>query len=150
MAFRFRFENLLKYRESIEKQKSAEFLHAEKSYKRQKKKVEELERKRKEIVLLIKDISSSPSFDLISFNMMRNFLLKVEEDIEFEKDVLYQLKAIMDAKRKELIKASQDKKIMEKLKEKDYDKYIQEENRKETIELDEITLKNYNKKINKR
>ena len=149
MAFKFRFENLLRYKENIEKQKSVEFLNAEESYKKQKKKLELLEKKRQEIVLLMKDISSSPSFDLVSFNMMRSFLLKIEEDIAFEKDILHQLKIIMDTKRKELIKASQDKKIMEKLKEKDHDKYVQEENRKEIIELDEITLKKYNKGLNK-
>ncbi len=147
MAFRFRFENVLKYRENIEKQKSVEFLDAEKAYIRQKKKVEKLIGEREELFSLMKELSSSFDFDLVTFNMIREFALKIEEDIRFEKDVLFQLKKVMEEKRRELIKASQDKRIMEKLKEKDYSAYLREENRKEVIELDEIASKTYNKKL---
>ncbi len=146
MAFRFRFENILKYRENIEKQKSLEFLNAENAYKHQIKKVKQLEEKRDEIFSSMKELSSSPNFDIVSFNMLRSFVLKIEEDIRFEREVLFQLKEVMDLKRQELIKASQEKKVMEKLKEKDYNSYIEFMNRKETIELDEIASKAYNKR----
>jgi len=146
VAFKFRFENILKYRENIEKQKSLDFLNAEEAYNRQIKKIKILEEKRDEIFSSLKEISSSPNFDIISFNMLRSFALKIENDIRFEREILFQLKEIMELKRQELIKASQEKKVMEKLREKDYNNYIDFMNKKETIELDEISSKAYNKR----
>ncbi len=150
MAFRFRFENILKYRENIEKQKISEFLKAQEKYYNQKKKVEKLEKERDSILDLMKELSSSENFDIATFNMVRGFVLKLEDDIKFEQEVLIQLKEIMEIRRRELLKATQDKKIMEKLRERDYNAYMEFINKKETIELDEITSKNYNKNLRNR
>lgn len=147
MAFRFRFENILTYKENIETQKSIEFSQAQNTYRRQKEKVDLLIAERDNLINLMREVSSSSEFDFNLFNVIRSFVLKLEEDIKFEQDILSNLKEIMEAKRKELVKASQDKKIMEKLKEKEFKLYEDMERKKETIELDEINLKYYNKKL---
>ena len=147
MAFRFRFENILTYKENIETQKSIEFSQAQNTYRRQKEKVDLLIAERDNLISLMREVSSSSEFDFNLFNVIRSFVLKLEEDIKFEQDILSNLKEIMEAKRKELVKASQDKKIMEKLKEKEFKLYEDMERKKETIELDEINLKYYNKKL---
>lgn len=147
MAFRFRFENILTYKENIETQKSIEFSQAQNTYRRQKEKVDLLIAERDNLINLMREVSSSSEFDFNLFNVIRSFVLKLEEDIKFEQDILSNLKEIMEAKRKELVKASQDKKIMEKLKEKELKLYEDMERKKETIELDEINLKYYNKKL---
>ena len=147
MAFRFRFENILTYKENIETQKSIEFSQAQNTYRRQKEKVDLLIAERDNLISLMREVSSSSEFDFNLFNVIRSFVLKLEEDIKFEQDILSNLKEIMEAKRKELVKASQDKKIMEKLKEKEFKLYEDMGRKKETIELDEINLKYYNKKL---
>lgn len=147
MAFRFRFENILTYKENIETQKSIEFSQAQNTYRRQKEKVDLLIAERDNLINLMREVSSSSEFDFNLFNVIRSFVLKLEEDIKFEQDILSNLKEIMEAKRKELVKASQDKKIMEKLKEKEFKLYEDMERKKEIIELDEINLKYYNKKL---
>ncbi|HID15470.1 MAG TPA: flagellar export protein FliJ [Candidatus Atribacteria bacterium] len=147
VAFRFRFENILTYKENIETQKSIEFSQAQNTYRRQKEKVDLLIAERDNLINLMREVSSSSEFDFNLFNVIRSFVLKLEEDIKFEQDILSNLKEIMEAKRKELVKASQDKKIMEKLKEKEFKLYEDMERKKETIELDEINLKYYNKKL---
>ena len=104
--------------------------------------------KRMEMIEFLRNIQNSSDFDLIFMNITQGFLMKLDEDLEFQKKVIENIKQLLSAKRKELVKISQDKKIIEKLKENEYEAYVKMMDKKENLFLDDMSSKLYNKKIN--
>ncbi len=71
------------------------------------------------------------------------YLGNLEKKVEIVKKSLKQLEEQMRKTREELIKAAVDRKIMEKLKDKDYENFKVEVIRNDQKNLDEITIHRY-------
>ncbi|HXL02468.1 MAG TPA: flagellar export protein FliJ [Candidatus Atribacteria bacterium] len=75
------------------------------------------------------------------------YLENLERKVEVVKTSLKQLEEQMRKTREELIKAAVDRKIMEKLKDKDYENFKVEVIRNDQKNLDEITIQRYKRGI---
>ena len=148
MAFKFRFETVLQYREKMEQQKIKELFDIRRTLLKEEEKFTSILDKRMEMIEFLRNIQNSSDFDLIFMNITQGFLMKLDEDLEFQKKVIENIKQLLSAKRKELVKISQDKKIIEKLKENEYEAYVKMMDKKENLFLDDMSSKLYNKKIN--
>lgn len=143
--FIYRMQNILNIKYKLEDQAKTEFMMANRTLQEEENKLEILE-KRKAFyeeegrTLLAKNLQ----MDKIREN--RQAILRMKEFIE------KQIKRVEEAKRQVEIKAAklselmQERKAQEKLKEKAFQVFLQEENSKESKEIDELISFTYGKR----
>lgn len=143
--FVYRMQNILNIKYKLEDQAKTEFMMVNRTLQEEENKLEILE-KRKAFYeeegrsLLAKNLQ----MDKIREN--RQAILRMKEFIE------KQIKRVEEAKRQVEIKAAklselmQERKAQEKLKEKAFQVFLQEENSKESKEIDELVSFTYGKR----
>ena len=140
-AYRFSLESVLEWRTGKEKEVSDRF---------NRKKLE-IEEKNQEIENLKEQYEESKKPDknhrtAADFMRTQAYRLSLSDKIEEENKALKNLTAELDSIREELIKAKKDKSAMEKLKDKDFDKYKEDINHLEQNFLDEIATLRHTRK----
>ena len=134
---RFSLETALKVRKRLEKfyQKAlADELHAEKQYK------EKMEMMSSALEMHNKDLDDSKEKGLTISQLILggNFQKRIEQQMELIEYQLKEQQEIVDLKRHELTLATQKKRVLEILKDKENKKYNDEMERLERLEADEI------------
>ncbi|TFZ39920.1 flagellar export protein FliJ [Soehngenia longivitae] len=131
----FSMEKVLDYREDIEKLKREEFAKINLEISQLEIEIAKINIELKEINEKIFKIQNAN--ELFQMQLYREAL---EEKLEIQKLLLSEKRKALEDKRVELTKAQADKKIMEKLKEKDYSQFMYKKNLKEQKELDEFSV----------
>ena len=128
-------EKVLDYREDIEKLKKEEFAKINLEISQLEIEIAKINIELKEINEKIFKIQNAN--ELFQIQLYREAL---EEKLEIQKLILSEKRKALEDKRVELTKAQADKKIMEKLKERDYSQFMYKKNLKEQKELDEFSV----------
>lgn len=128
-------ERILEWRSTIEKDKMEGFGRLQRDLKLAQDRLLEL-------VLEIQDSKSKSMketdiYKLRQYNLYRE---RIESKIALQEDKIEDILKAIDVKRLELIGAQKDRSIMEKLKEKDKDKYKKKVVLQEQKELDEVAV----------
>ena len=134
---RFSLETALKVRKRLEKfyQKAlADEVHSEKQYK------EKLEIMNSTLEMHNKDLDDAKENGLSISQLILggNFQQRIEQQIEVVEYQLKEQQEVVDLKRHELTLATQKKRVLEILKDKENKKYRDEMERLERLEADEI------------
>ena len=134
---RFSLETALKVRKRLEKfyQKAlADELQAEQQYK------EKLELMSSALGMHNKDLDDAKEKGLTISQLILggNFQQRIEQQMELVEYQLKEQQEVVDLKRHELTLATQKKRVLEILKDKENKKYIDEMERLERLEADEI------------
>lgn len=135
--FGFRLESVLKLKTQIEDNAKNNLARSTRELQNQKNRLEELE-EIKEVSMnkLTSEVDSGiPVYQIRNFNsffgLMKNKITKQKVNVNnAQNDV--------DINREALVKAMQEKKILEKLKEKKYEEYLVEQNKAEQQLIDEL------------
>ena len=140
--YRFNLQVLLDYRRHIEKGLQIELsriqreLEEEKqlltAYQREKCYYEEELARREE-----KEIDVSEA--LLYRDYLRGMRIRIKE----QRDVVAKAKGDLDIKQSELLNATKKKKVLEKVKEKEWKKFKENLERKERILIDEVGMRKY-------
>ncbi len=135
--FSFKLQPLLKYRKYLEHLAKQETAKAYKDVKDCEKNIEYLKKiySEKENELYQK---ASRGISALDFRYSRDYLDSIENDIKTEISRLAQLKTILMDRQKTLTKKSVDKKVIERLKQKKENDYMDEFRKNEQKEADEI------------
>ncbi|HCX64244.1 MAG TPA: flagellar export protein FliJ [Eubacteriaceae bacterium] len=132
-SYNFRMEKILDYRQKIEKDVSVRFAEAAHRLERQKKKLDTIHRE-------YEKASSDRHGDVPSMQMQFLYKEKLRSQyLEQEKKIEETAEELEDI-RKDLLEATKDRKIMERLKEKDRDRFETERKNQQQKELDEIAV----------
>lgn len=146
--FKYKLQNILNLRENIEKEKKNNFGIAVKRLENEKKTLKEFQSELDELY----NQSNSETSDGISIFQLRIFMQYAEyykRAISNQQVKIKMAEEYLEECRNELIKASQEKKMMEKLKTVEKTKYLYEEQKKEEKVIDDIvTFREGRKKIN--
>ena len=134
---RFRLETALKVRERLEKlyQKAlADEVQAEQQYK------ERLQLMSSALEIHNKDLDDAKENGLTISQLILggHFQQRIEQQMELTEYQLKEQQEVVDLKRHELTLATQKKRVLEILKDKENKKYIDEMERLERLEADEI------------
>ena len=86
----------------------------------------------------------------IEKKITQNYLNAVNNSIKDTTMLLDEKEIIVEEKREKLVKSQVERKTVEILKEKDYRRYLDEENRKEQNQIDEFALYGYVRNIAER
>ncbi|TJX66269.1 flagellar export protein FliJ [Soehngenia saccharolytica] len=136
-------EKVLDYREEIEKQKAEEFAKIRYEISQMETEIAKLNLELKSINEKICSVQNVN--ELLQLQLYRELL---EENIKMQKLLLTEKRKSLEEKRNELKKAQTDRKIMDKLKEKDYSQFVYKRNLKEQKELDDISVMKFKRTKN--
>lgn len=140
--FKYRLETLLKVKEHIEKEKQKEHAVAVNKVNQQEKQLQNIDNAK--TTTFEKQRSRMKSSIVVAEMLVcSRYLNKLKRENMAGKELLKALKKKSEEKREKLIEASRDKKIYEKLKEKQRDKYNEMIKMLETKDNDEIAIRNY-------
>jgi flagellar FliJ protein len=136
-AYKFKLQKLLDYKTDIEEEKKNELSLALKRLEEEKQKLEELKQKQKEMNNTFQEKSSS-GMTANELKLLANYIDYYKRSIKQQKVRIKMAEDYLESCREELIKATQEKKMMEKLKEIDYKKYLYGEQKKEEKLVDDL------------
>jgi len=142
--FIFRFASNLRIKERIEEQKKLEYGRAITAL--------EIEKQKKSVMLMEREYTINSFRNNVNkgitphmLQMHNNFLAALKERIIKQDAVIKKCEELVEIKRLELVEAMKERKIMEKLKEKDHEIFKIEEQIKEQKIQDELVSYRYSR-----
>ena len=144
--FTFKLEPVLKLRKRTEERLQIELAELKLSYEREKEKLKELIHTKNRCERDIREKYGKEETTLSEVLLYIHYLEKLKMDIEQQEQLLRKIEGQVEDKRNELLKASQERKIIEKLRENSEREYREAENRKERVFLDEIATNKFIRK----
>lgn len=136
-GFKFRLQKILEHRETLENIKKGEFGKAQNNLNIEKEKLTEFINA-KQAIAIQKEERSKASITMNELQKYNNYLMNLSEKIQLQTKTIEQAKQEVERVRKELIETTKDKKIIEKLKTRDYEEFLYEEKIKEEKENDQF------------
>ncbi|PYG89821.1 flagellar FliJ protein [Ruminiclostridium sufflavum DSM 19573] len=135
--FAFRLESVLKLKVQMEDNAKNNLARSTKELERQKAYLEELNNvKNASVSSLSGEVDEGiPVYRVRLYN---NYLSLMKEKIINQKENVNVAQDNVDTNREGLIKAMQERKVIEKLKERKFEDYIKEQNKSEQIIIDEL------------
>jgi len=137
--FKFKLQSVLDYRLNIEEKILNEFSELKRELDRQKAMLEELKSERESMVAGLRNMQSQTikAHDISSILV---YVDRLRESEKQQKQVIQQIMEAVDQKRKDLVEAVKNRKIMENLKDKQKEEYIKDVNDTEQKDSDEMSV----------
>ncbi|MGN0306433.1 MAG: flagellar export protein FliJ [Lachnospiraceae bacterium] len=143
--FIYRMQNILNIKYKLEDQAKNEFTLANRILREEEEKKEKLltrqAKYRQEAKVLL-----SRKLDVLRIKENKEAILRMEEYIRAQDRVIQKAQKTVEEKAEALATLRQERKAQEKLKEKAFDDFMQEENAKESKEIDELVSFTYGKR----
>lgn len=143
--FIYRMQNILNIKYKLEDQAKNEFTLANRILQEEEEKKEKLltrqAKYRQEAKALL-----SRKLDVLRIKENKEAILRMEEYIRAQDRVIQKAQKTVEEKAEALATLRQERKAQEKLKEKAFDDFMQEENAKESKEIDELVSFTYGKR----
>ena len=142
--YSFSLESVLNYRNIIENQKERAFSAALYDYQLEQKRLTEL---KESYVNAMKQFQELEKLTFSSGNYFEflNYIKRIEKKITNQQTRITTAHDVLENKRNELIKATRDRKVLERLKDIGRENYLKEIDRLEQIFLDDISVIRHNK-----
>lgn len=143
MAYKFSMEKVLEWREDLEKLSMRKFALTQDELNQEILTLSNLYREYE--ILKEKSIKINKANEIKQYQLYKSGL---EKNIESQRQVVEKKTIEFEKRRMELVDSQKDRKIMEKLKEKDYESYQNKVNLEEQKFLDEMFILNYKRAVN--
>ncbi len=142
--YKFRLQTVLDMKEKVLEAKMLELSKVVQMYNQETQRLKEFESSKKNSLAELNGIySRAEILDIMQIQTYKAYLGRVSFDINNQKKVLENILKLMQEKQEEVNKALKEKKIFEKLKENEEQKFYKEFNKKENAESDDIALSRY-------
>ncbi len=136
--YRFPLQQVLEYRTQVEEQAKLTYAQAQQRYQRQVGRVEALRQ-----TLAEQETKLYQAKEMGTIWLLRNFVLGLTTDLAEAETVLLQLAQALNRERQNLVKRSQERKLLDKLKENQAQKHAQKEHSAEQRQFDETATLRY-------
>lgn len=142
--FKFRLQTVLELKSKILDEKLIELSKILSQIKTEEDILNQLVEKQNSLNLeLLTLISNCSNINVEQVVNLRNYLPQIEDKIKSQKQLINDMKNVLEIKQDEVNAAYCDKEILEKLKDKQKKSYYQEFEKKQNNELDDITICRY-------
>jgi len=135
--FEFRLEQVLRHRANMEELKERALAEVEAQLVREQGVLDGLTALQTDVLNDLATLQQA-AFDGVQRDLYQQYLTWLSAEQAREHRLLAELEALRDAKRAELVAASQDRRIAEKLKEREFGAYMQGVARADQQALDEV------------
>lgn len=139
MAYRYRLELVLKYRHDLEELAQQNLARQQAILSGQQQRLEDLRLERRSMMADFERRKAAPILAPLFAAFVENLTLR-ESDIESQAQVVKAQQQMVAEAREELAEKMKQRKVLEKARERDYQKYVQEEMRKDQKENDEMMV----------
>ncbi|MEW6427006.1 MAG: flagellar export protein FliJ [Thermodesulfobacteriota bacterium] len=136
MAYRFKLQVLLNYRQNLEEQAQLRLGREQRLLLDQIARLEELGERRRSVVADFERRKRQP-FDSAVFSLYLETIATIDGDSERQRRTIEAQKRTVEEARRELLARRQERKIMDRLRQQDFDRYRGEEQRREFAAGDE-------------
>ena len=140
--FVFKLQAVFNLKKQIENNLKNELGKAVQELERQKKKLKDIEFERAIYYQEI-NVKSSSGISVGKLKEFSSYISHLNEKIDHQKNNIKRAQKSVDKYREQLIIAVQERKMMEKLREKKYEEFMKEQQREEQKIIDEIASYNY-------
>lgn len=142
--FKFRLQTVLELKSKILDEKLVELSKILSQIKAEEDILSELEEKQNSLNLeVLSLVSNSSNINVEQVVNLKNYLPKIEDKIKSQRQLINDMKNVLELKQDEVNAAYRDKEILEKLKDKQKKSYYQEFEKVQSNELDDITICRY-------
>lgn len=143
MGYKFAMEKVLEWRGDLEKTSMEKFAHTQNELNQERLTLSNLYREYE--ILKERSVKYNKPNEVRYYQLYKSDL---EENIKLQRQVVEEKTMELEEKRLDLVDAQKDRRIMEKLKERDYESYQEKVNLEEQKFLDEISVLKYKKVVN--
>ncbi len=144
--FRYKMQNILNIKEKMETQAKQHFAEAKRSLDLEEEVLAALYEKKEEIERHAVEVLQG-ELDLHDIEDSQMSRIIIDQKIMEQKMRVQRAEEALERARAELEEAVKERKTHEKLKEKQFEEFIQEENRAESKTIDELTTYTYGQKV---
>lgn len=141
--FIYQMQSILNIKYKLEKQAKQEFADAQLRYQQELDLLEALKVK-KQLYLEEMRGYASQSVDVLELDRCNDAIFVLDGMVSEQKEKVFRARAAMDLARKKLNESMQERKTHEKLKEHQFESFLQELNAEEMKEIDELVSYKYN------
>ena len=142
--FKFRLQTVLELKSKILDEKLVELSKILSQIKAEEDVLSELKEKQNSLNLeVLSLVSNSSNINVEQVVNLKNYLPKIEDKIKSQRQLINDMKNVLELKQDEVNAAYRDKEILEKLKDKQKKSYYQEFEKVQSNELDDITICRY-------
>jgi flagellar FliJ protein len=134
--FKFKLQKILEYREQLEEQARLALAKAQQAVREQK---ELLNRLQGDLARAEAEFGERTDLTSGDLWLWRTYHERMEQDIAEAEHTLARKEHMLEAARREAVQRSMDRKILDKLKTKQAERHVEEQNLKEQKEADEIS-----------
>ncbi len=142
--FFYRMQNILDIKYKLEDQAKQEYQEVRVKLNQALDDLQYMISRKEGYVLEFIELTSSV-LDIIEITNCRNAIILMEEQIRLQEAKIVQIENELELARIKLNQVVQERKIHEKLKEKQFEDFLQEINNQEKKEIDELISYQYNK-----
>lgn len=143
--FIYRMQNILNIKYKLEDQAKTEFMFANQVLREEEEKLETLKVRKKGYEEAVRNLLQNQlQVDRIKEN--QEAIVRMEEFIRAQIRIVEEAARQVEIKAAKLTELMQERKAQEKLKEKAFEAFLQEENAKESKEIDELVSFTYGRK----
>jgi flagellar protein FliJ len=142
--FKFRLQTVLEQRKRIESQAKKTYADAQQALHKGNQLLTDLENVRTGLIDEISEIRNSGDFNADESRIYGEYIQTINKCIKEQQDWVSELSSTAEAFRIKLVGASQDRKIVDKIKERDHENYVHEDIREQQAECDDINTARYN------
>lgn len=143
--FVYRMQNILEIKYKLEEQAKQEYGQIQARLNEAEADLLKLKNMLSEDYENLKEAQSSV-LDILEIDILRDGIVYRKDKIEEQRQVVKKLEREVERARMKLNEAMQERKMHEKLKEKQFDAFVKEMNDKESKEVDELVSYTYNDK----
>ena len=136
-AYKFGLQKLMDFRDRMEQEKKNQLSLALKRLEQEKDKLSELRKSQKEMDKAFAE-KTSKGIAVNELKLLVNYIDYYKREIKQQKTKIKMAEDYVASSREELITATQEKKMIEKLKEIDFKKYLYMEQKKEEKLIDDL------------
>jgi len=140
--FIFSMQSLLSLKSRMEEQKKQEFGEAINKLEQEKSFLEGLNMEKEHTLLKLRE-SVNGKISPTDFKNFNNYVEVLKKRIVAQMGVIIETEKYVEKKRLELVEATKERKMLDKLKEKKHEEYIEEEKKQEQKINDEIVSYKY-------
>lgn len=141
-GYKFKLQKILEYKETVEGLKKSEYSVAIQKLNEEEEILSEYISRKSQI---IKDREGKDGrISVGSLKLYNDYIVEITGMIEKQELVIDRAERLVEVAQQNLLEAMQEKKGFEKLKERDYEEFIEEEKREEAKMIDQIVTFNTN------
>ncbi len=138
-AFLFPLQKVLDVRQHVEDQRAIELGQAKQELFKEQNLLNHL-KMLKDKALHTSEEEIAESLQLSKIQMLESYLIQLNEKIDKQKKIIKKKSEAVEKKRRELLKATQEKKVVEKLKERQLENHRKSVRLQENKMIDEVAI----------